>query len=86
MAVAVSLLRCVFNSCTRREQSRKATELHPHMTAEAERMLAKLRVILTLPLACWVRMRPAGLYPIPTFVWFHFNFICSPLCDKSLGH
>lgn len=27
-----------------REQVKKATEMHPKMTAEAERMLAKLRV------------------------------------------
>ena len=29
--------------CTR-DQARKATDMHPTMTAEAERMLAKLRV------------------------------------------
>ncbi|XP_021377507.1 ELKS/Rab6-interacting/CAST family member 1-like isoform X2 [Mizuhopecten yessoensis] len=28
-----------------REQARKATEMHPHMTAEAERMLVKLRAM-----------------------------------------
>lgn len=28
-----------------REQAKKATEMHPQMTAEAERMLGKLRVI-----------------------------------------
>ena len=27
-----------------REQSKKATEMHPHMTAEAQKMLEKLRV------------------------------------------
>lgn len=27
-----------------REQAKKATEMHPQMTAEAERMLSKLRV------------------------------------------
>lgn len=32
-----------------REQARKATEMHPQMTVEAERMLTKLRVSFTHP-------------------------------------
>ena len=31
-----------------REQAKKATDMHPKMTAEAERMLYKLRVSLCL--------------------------------------
>lgn len=34
----------MFLTCDTREQVKKATEMHPKMTAEAERMLAKLRV------------------------------------------
>lgn len=30
-----------------REQAKKATDMHPKMSAEAERMLAKLRVTIT---------------------------------------
>ena len=30
-----------------REQAKKATEMHPKMTAEAERMLSKLRTLQT---------------------------------------
>lgn len=33
-----------FLNLTTRDQAKKATEMHPKMTAEAERMLTKLRV------------------------------------------
>ncbi len=40
---------------TRREQAKKATDLHPAMTAEAERMLLKLRVCTHSQLAFHIR-------------------------------
>ena len=40
-----------------REQARKATEMHPVMTAEAERMLAKLRVCVLLYSHIYVILR-----------------------------
>ena len=37
-----------------REQAKKATEMHPQMTAEAERMLTKLRVRIIVIAWTWM--------------------------------